>query len=216
MGSPARRATCAPRGPHSRQPFRKCAAGGPCCFWPDCTRIKRGTLAVRRPWPLCGQAFPDVLLLIAGHDAGDQIRIVEAVRDAGLDDQHVLLTGFLAGELKSGAFATADVYLLPSRHENPGVAVVEAMAHGVPVLVTQGVASHVYVEASGCGATALGTPEALAEALQHLLESDRDELGQRGRSYVAQNLSWPSVVHEIDQMYRDAISRNSVTLAECS
>jgi glycosyltransferase involved in cell wall biosynthesis len=48
----------------------------------------------------------------------------------------ITFTGMLSGNLKWGAFAAADVFVLPSHQENFGIAVVEAMACGTPVLVS--------------------------------------------------------------------------------
>jgi glycosyltransferase involved in cell wall biosynthesis len=53
----------------------------------------------------------------------------------GLADR-VTWTGMLSGDLKWGAFYAADAFILPSHQENFGIAVAEAMACGVPVLIS--------------------------------------------------------------------------------
>jgi len=45
-------------------------------------------------------------------------------------------TGMLSGEMKWGAFACADAFVLPSHQENFGMSVVEALAGGLPVLIS--------------------------------------------------------------------------------
>ena len=45
-------------------------------------------------------------------------------------------TGLLQGDLKWGAIATADTFILPSHQENFGIAVAEALATGTPVLIS--------------------------------------------------------------------------------
>jgi glycosyltransferase involved in cell wall biosynthesis len=49
----------------------------------------------------------------------------------------VTWTGMLTGDLKWGAFRAADVFILPSHQENFGVAVAEALACGLPVLISR-------------------------------------------------------------------------------
>jgi glycosyltransferase involved in cell wall biosynthesis len=59
------------------------------------------------------------------------------LKQLAVGDAPVTFTGMLTGTLKWGAFAAADVFVLPSHQENFGIAVVEAMACGTPVLVSQ-------------------------------------------------------------------------------
>ncbi len=97
----------------------------------------------------------------------------------------------------------ADVFVLPSRDENFGMAVVEAMAHSVPTVVTRGVAAHEYVDASGGGVTVGDTADALAEGIRQMLAGDRAKIGTRGRDFVESNLSWLAVGRQIEQLYSD-------------
>jgi glycosyltransferase involved in cell wall biosynthesis len=80
---------------------------------------------------------PDAVLVIAGD--GDR-RVVEELqqqsRDLGLSSG-IIWAGFLQGERKRNALADADVFVLPSYSENFGIAVVEAMGAGLPVVVQQ-------------------------------------------------------------------------------
>lgn len=164
--------------------------------------IKRAELLVDA-LALLRDELPDVVLLIVGQDSGGMQRVREAIARQGIGDR-VVFPGFLQGDEKRAAFAVADVFALPSLHENFGVAVVEAMAHGLPVIVTAGVACHVYVDASGCGCTVADTAEALAAGLRRILADDCAALGRRGREYVARHLAWPSIVLQLDELYRKA------------
>ena len=149
-------------------------------------------------------AHPDTVLVFSGQDAGALGSAEAAMRRHALNGA-VLFTGFLQGDLKAAIFRAASVFALLSRHENFGVSVVEAMAHGVPVLVTRGVASHVYIDESGCGATVDDSVEAIAQRLSRLLLTDRDVVGRRGREYVEQHLTWPAIIRQLDNMYEEAV-----------
>jgi glycosyltransferase involved in cell wall biosynthesis len=63
----------------------------------------------------------------------------------------VSFPGMLSGDLKWGAIRQAEVFILPSHQENFGIAVVEAMACGIPVLISRPVNIWREIEASGAG-----------------------------------------------------------------
>jgi UDP-glucose:(heptosyl)LPS alpha-1,3-glucosyltransferase len=81
----------------------------------------------------------------------------------------------------------ADLLIHPAYHENTGTVLLEALASGVPIIVTDtcGYAEHV---ARGAGGIVLSSPfaqSALDDALRRLLENDeREAWGRRGIAYV--------------------------------
>jgi glycosyltransferase involved in cell wall biosynthesis len=156
--------------------------------------------AMRRLLP----EFPDLTGIFAGPDAGAEATLSAAIAASDLNGR-VKRVGFVTGEDKSTFFAAADVLALPSQSENFGVVVVEAMAHGLPVVVTPGVASHIYVDESGCGITVDDNVDALTDGIRKIFQADKNELGQRGREYVRQHLTWQAVGDQLDQVYRKVI-----------
>lgn len=150
--------------------------------------------------------LPELMLVVAGQDSGHLSTVEESIRRTRLAER-VMFTGFLQGELKHGALAAASLFALPSIDENFGVAVVEAMAHGVPVIVTPGVGARVFVEESGCGRTVDDNAAAIAAGIRQLLSEDRNDVGDRGRRYVANYLSWNTVAKQLDALYRDLCAK---------
>lgn len=63
----------------------------------------------------------------------------------------ITFTGMLTGQLKWGAFSAAEAFVLPSHQENFGIAVVEAMACGTPVLISNKVNIWREIVADGAG-----------------------------------------------------------------
>ena len=63
----------------------------------------------------------------------------------------MIFTGLLTGNPKWGAFAAAEAFILPSHQENFGIAVVEALACGIPVLISHEVNIWREIVAAGCG-----------------------------------------------------------------
>jgi glycosyltransferase involved in cell wall biosynthesis len=81
-------------------------------------------------------AAEHLTLVMAGPAESDYAREVQRSAERfGLADR-VLWTGMLAGDLKWGAFHAAEAFMLPSHQENFGIAVAEALACGVPVLIS--------------------------------------------------------------------------------
>jgi glycosyltransferase involved in cell wall biosynthesis len=79
---------------------------------------------------------PDWRLIMGGPDAtGWRPELEAQAQRLGVAD-HIVWTGSLGGDLKWGAFHAADAFVLPSHQENFGIAVAEAMACSLPVLVS--------------------------------------------------------------------------------
>src|SRR3984885_12780703 len=74
----------------------------------------------------------------------------------------------LTGEKKTGAFASCDFFALPSHQENFGIAVVEALAVAVPVLITKKVNIWREVESSGGGHAVADDVGGVVEGLKHM------------------------------------------------
>lgn len=75
-------------------------------------------------------------LVMAGPDQNAFANeLKKRVKNGGLSD-HVTWTGMLSGDMKWGAFHAADAFILPSHQENFGISVAEALACGVPVLIS--------------------------------------------------------------------------------
>ena len=116
--------------------------------WPE-TRDRHlvlflGRLNAKKGCDLLVEAFarlacvdPRAHLVMAGPDPdglGQELRAL--ARTHGVADR-ITWTGMLAGAMKWGALHAADVFVLPSHQENFGVAVVEALSVGLPVLISQ-------------------------------------------------------------------------------
>src|SRR3989344_2296449 len=93
---------------------------------------------------------PLAVLVLAGGDDGYKKTATELIKKRNLGE-YVIFTGMLSGEEKTAALKDSDVFVLPSYSENFGMAVVEAMAFGLPVIITRniGIASDVILAKAG-------------------------------------------------------------------
>ncbi len=94
-------------------------------------------------------------------------------------------------------FREIDVFCVPSLHEPFGIVVLEAMAHGLPLVVTDAEGpSEVMEEAIGCGVmVSKGDPDALADGIIQLLGSPEEAaaMGQKAREYVVTHYARPKI-----------------------
>ena len=117
--------------------------------------------------------------------------------------------GFVSGEAKAACLANADVFVLPSHHENFGIAVLEAIAAGVPAIVSPGVQLAPWVAEHGLGVVAEREPAALADAIRRVLGDAelRSRVARSGAEAVVRDFGVPRVAPALIDMYRSAISR---------
>jgi glycosyltransferase involved in cell wall biosynthesis len=145
-------------------------------------------------------------LVIAGPEGetGYRSYLESRAKESGIEAR-VLFTGPLYDEDKKAALADADIFALPSRYENFGNAVAEAIASGVPVIVSNscGIQSLVHDRA---GLVIAPNTEELADALRRLI-SDRAlyERLKEGCRRVVDELSWGRLTEQMEGYYADAL-----------
>jgi glycosyltransferase involved in cell wall biosynthesis len=150
-------------------------------------------------------------LLIAGPDnEGYGERVRGWLRAQGVLSR-VTFAGMLRGSAKEAAFRLADVFVLPSYTENFGIAVVEAMARKVPVVVSNRV--NIWHEIEGAAAGIVVEPEsdAVARGVIRVLDDRklRRQLGENGFELVRREYSWQSVGDKMVALYERAMQRDS-------
>ena len=149
------------------------------------------------------------LLRIAGPDeAGHQKKVEKAVSAAGLGEV-VFFTGPIGQQRKKSAFFDADLFVLPSHSESFGLAVAEALAHGLPVLTTTGAPWSILPE-NGCGWWVDATVDGIAEGLRHATILDPKTLramGAKGRALVIAKFGWKGVAERILSMYEGVLAK---------
>ena len=124
--------------------------------------------------------FPEFDLVIAGPDeVGLTPQLQGLAVDLGIE-KRVHWAGMLTGDVKWGAFRSAEFFVLPSHQENFGIAVVEAMSLSVPVLITKKVNIWREVVNSGSGYVVDDDVNEISLGLQHMCELSHAQLEDMG------------------------------------
>lgn len=114
------------------------------------------------------------------------------------------IEGPVYGAQKDTEYRSADIFMLPTRNENFGMTVAEALAAGVPVIATRGAPWKGLVD-EGCGWWIEIGEDSLAAALRESLSIPPDQLsrmGERGRKWMLRDFSWDRVAADMLDLYR--------------
>jgi glycosyltransferase involved in cell wall biosynthesis len=154
-------------------------------------------------------AVPRARFVIVGDDPeGHAAFLSREAERLGVAERVTILPRHVEGADKEALFAAASAFAMPSLSENFGIAAIEAMRRGVPVLVTPEVGIADLVRQSGGGIVAVGEPDAIAGGLNRLL-ADRAasrEMGASGQAYAKARYDRASVAARMEELYGDVLS----------
>lgn len=167
------------------------------------TVLYMGRLQARKGVDVLLRAFlaadvADSRLLIAGPDEG----MLGKLRELAAGDERVVFAGYLDGSERLEALAAADVFALPAVGEGHSIAVLEALAAGLPVVLSPGCNMDEVADAEA-GFVVEATVDAFAVALRRLLhdESLRQEMGMDARLLAREKYSWARAAADMERVY---------------
>lgn len=145
---------------------------------------KKGCDLLIRAFAKVAERDPTLRLVMAGPDqTGWQATLESMAADLGIADR-VVWPGMLKEAMKWGAYAAAEAFVLPSHQENFGIVVAEALACGVPTLISDKVNIWREIEEDGAGLVApddqAGT-NALLERWLALAPNAQSEMSRKAR-----------------------------------
>lgn len=125
--------------------------------------------------------------------------------------KNTTITGFVTGEVKAALLRDADLFVLPSYYENFGIAVAEAMAAGVAVVISDKVYIWEEVKQAKAGWVCSLNVDSLTYTLRRALQNDeeRQKRGDNARKYAEKNYSWEAIACQTIQAYEE-ILKNQV------
>jgi glycosyltransferase involved in cell wall biosynthesis len=149
-------------------------------------------------------------LVIAGEGETGYVASLKHLVRAQEGQDRVLFPGWLEGTAKAAALHEAALLALPSHQENFGLSVVEALACGVPVLLSTQVNLAGEVEAAEAGWRVPLERAALLETLVRVLRDDHERVrrGHAGRQLVHRRFLWSAVAVELAALYNAIVQSN--------
>lgn len=122
-------------------------------------------------------------LVVAGPDeSGTAAQLQAQAKSVGVDDR-VTWTGMLSGDAKWGAYRAADAFVLTSHSENFGIVIAEALACGLPVLISDKVNIWREIDSGGAGLVEPDTVAGATSLLDRWLSlPDGERAGMRERA----------------------------------
>jgi glycosyltransferase involved in cell wall biosynthesis len=144
-----------------------------------------------------------ILAIVGGDDENHKSDLDKLADHLGVSGA-IVYTGLLDREAGKKAFIDSDIFVLPSLSENFGLSVVEAMACGLPVVISDnvGLAHEITRANAGVVVTLDREAEALTKELEALLDDDpkRCEFAERGRRFARERYDEPAVAERIHQL----------------
>ena len=154
-------------------------------------------------WRAVQDDFRDWDLVICGPDNDEYLSDLQQLAKA-LGTTRVDFSGPKYGAEKSQLLASAHLFVLPSYSENFGFVVAEALAHGVPAIVSKG-APWAGLEEQRCGWWVEISAKLFEQTLREALVLDErtlSEMGHRGRDWMARDFSWNRTAESIEHVYQ--------------
>lgn len=153
-------------------------------------------------WRAVQDRFPDWQLSIVGPDNGGYLACLQDLARQ-LQLKRIAFVSAVKGQKKWDTYRDAELFVLPSYSENFGMTVAEALASGVPAIVSKGAPWKELEERKAGWWIDLGV-DPLASCLDTVLREPPDVLGamgERGRCWMEEDFSWKRVVRQMEQVY---------------
>ena len=149
-----------------------------------------------------------LLWIIGPGETSYVARLKGKARDLGIE-KSVLFSDPVYGSDRFAALCAADALTLCSYRENFGLSAAEAMAAGLPVVVSQHVNLATDIEAARCGLVCALEPWGLAISLDHLMAAGKEgraRMGAAGREWALVHYRWQKIASQFDALYLKAQS----------
>lgn len=163
---------------------------------------KKGLPDLVAAWSrLAGERCDWILRIVGPDEGGHRAELEKMVQQGGVS--RVVFDGPAYGAEKTRVLQDADLFVLPTQNENFGLTVAEALAAGVPAIVSHG-APWSGLETERCGWWVKRGAEPLIGVLRRatgLSDAERLAMGLRGRAWMERDFGWDAVARRMWELY---------------
>ena len=170
---------------------------------------KKGILELLNSWSIIKPA--DWILKIYGpvSDINYMSKIKEKILELSLEDSVFILNPVFEYDKKEEVFLNSDCFLLPSKSENFGMSIVEALSYGVPVLTTEETPWKILKEIDA-GKIIKFSQDNLTLSLKEMTSMNNEELiamGNRGRELLKKNYDINKIILDYIEFYKEVLNK---------
>lgn len=151
-------------------------------------------------------------LIIAGPDSENYGKQVKRwLRHAGLLDK-ITFTGLLLGDDKLSVLKDSDIFVLPSYSENFGLAIIEAMISGLPVIISHKVNISTDIIKAGAGLVIKCESKELSQAIEKIINNPKlsTEIIEKAKLLVKDKFSWEIIGRKLIELYHSILSNTKL------
>lgn len=152
------------------------------------------------------EAFKDIKtdkkLVIAG-GASDSAQFMDELKEMSKDDERIVFTGFVQGQMLEELYSNAYIYTLPSDSEGMPLSLLEAMSYGNCCVVSDIAECADVIEDKGI-TFRKGDVTDLKDKLQRLLDDDKEVLlfKENAAEFITKKYNWDEVTDKTIELYR--------------
>jgi len=166
---------------------------------------KYGIEYLIRAFAIVGKKYENVKLVIVG-DGSLRGKLENLATELNCSEK-IDFVGKVPNERVRKYLSAMDIFVTPSVSESFGVAVVEASACGLPVIVSDiGGLSEVVLNKKTGLRVPPKDPDAIAKAIIFLIENPqlREKWGNEGRRFVSEHYNWIENAAQMEKLYKKA------------
>jgi glycosyltransferase involved in cell wall biosynthesis len=159
--------------------------------------------------------FSEWRLVIAGDGDAAYVNSLKQLVRSNSASGIVSFIGWVSGDEKRDVLRKASLLVLPSRQENFGLCALEALAQGVPVVVSSDVNLANEIADAGAGWISAIDVVSLEKTISEAMAEDEERLsrGLAGKVF-SKNFSWESIAEQLEKMY-SAIIQSPKSKVQC-